>query len=581
MVEQRLPAIDGDEGHWGEILNRFISKEHYNDGTNNPVNGGHQKITIQPGTAAAGTAPLKFASGTLLTTPEAGAMEFAGDNYYLTQTTGTTRKKIAAYDDTSGATGDIYYRNSSGYFTRLGVGGTGNILTVSGGIPSWSSSISNTSTITLKDTNFTLQDDGDSTKQLKFQLSGITTGTTRTLTVPDVSDTIVTLGATQTLTGKTISGSSNTISNLSAATITSGTFATARIPNVTKAMSTDLTTLFGFVSSAGSSGANLVPNPSFEVSGFASGGGTITTDQAHSGTKSLAMVGTGGYYHAYLTVSDAAYNPIKCQSGDVFYAEVWVYGKSTNTQTSGGTNGLNMFGSFIDDSGSYIGSSYVYGPAASTALNGVWTKFSGYITAPANAAAFNFLIGCDLQVTTGETYYFDDVVLKEVPRHLAPTILDSNNNAILGFSPVASAVNYLTITNSTTGLTPSIASAGTDASINLDLTPKGTGQVRILGVPVVTETKTQTLTNKTLTSPTINTATSLSVSGVSTLLAVARLVCNSLLTAATLGVSLCGVSATPTGAYTWVLRVQTRPLQAILLLQPVLTVEPRMLFGLG
>lgn len=131
-------------------------------------------------------------------------MEFAGDNYYLTQTTGTTRKKIAAYDDTSGATGDIYYRNSSGYFTRLGVGSTGNVLTVAGGIPSWSSSISNTSTITLKDTNFTLQDDGNTTKQLKFELSGISASTTRTLTVPDANTTIVGTDVTQTLTNKTI-----------------------------------------------------------------------------------------------------------------------------------------------------------------------------------------------------------------------------------------------------------------------------------------------------------------------------------------------------------------------------------------
>lgn len=112
-------------------------KEHYNDDTNNPVNGGHQKITIRPGTATAGTAPLKFTSGTLLSTPEAGAVEFNSDTLYLTQTTGPTRKKIATYDDSSGATGDIYYRNSSGVFTRLAPGSNGNVLTLASGIPAW------------------------------------------------------------------------------------------------------------------------------------------------------------------------------------------------------------------------------------------------------------------------------------------------------------------------------------------------------------------------------------------------------------------------------------------------------------
>lgn len=37
----------------------------------------------------------------------------------------------------SDATGDIYYRNSGGVLTRLGIGSSGNVLTVSGGLPSW------------------------------------------------------------------------------------------------------------------------------------------------------------------------------------------------------------------------------------------------------------------------------------------------------------------------------------------------------------------------------------------------------------------------------------------------------------
>lgn len=44
-------------------------------------------------------------------------------------------------------------------------------------------------------------DNGDNTKKLAFNASGITTGTTRTLTVPNVSDTIAVLGSTQTFSG--------------------------------------------------------------------------------------------------------------------------------------------------------------------------------------------------------------------------------------------------------------------------------------------------------------------------------------------------------------------------------------------
>lgn len=74
--------------------------------------------------------------------------------------------------------------------------------TVTGGTFTGSTLVSET--VTVADNVFTVQDDGDATKQMKFQLSGITTGNTRTLTVPDASTTLVGTDATQTLTNKTL-----------------------------------------------------------------------------------------------------------------------------------------------------------------------------------------------------------------------------------------------------------------------------------------------------------------------------------------------------------------------------------------
>jgi len=51
-------------------------------------------------------------------------------------------------------------------------------------------SLDNTSTVTVKDANFTIQDNADTTKQAKFEASGIATGTTRTFTVPNASGTL-------------------------------------------------------------------------------------------------------------------------------------------------------------------------------------------------------------------------------------------------------------------------------------------------------------------------------------------------------------------------------------------------------
>ncbi len=92
---QRLPLVNNDDGVWGDIIRQYIMKEHYNDDTNNPANGGHQHVTVRPGTTAAGTAPLKFASGPLMSNPEVGAVEFLTDAYYGTISTGVARKTFA------------------------------------------------------------------------------------------------------------------------------------------------------------------------------------------------------------------------------------------------------------------------------------------------------------------------------------------------------------------------------------------------------------------------------------------------------------------------------------------------------
>ncbi len=138
MTQQRLPVVNGDDGAWGDILNQFLAKEHYDTGVDNATNGGHKKITIRPGTTASGTAPLKFTSGALMAAPEAGAVEFLTDKLYFTQSTGNVRNTIATYDDSSGAAGDIYYRSTAGVFTRLPIGDSNQVLTASGsGLPVW------------------------------------------------------------------------------------------------------------------------------------------------------------------------------------------------------------------------------------------------------------------------------------------------------------------------------------------------------------------------------------------------------------------------------------------------------------
>lgn len=180
-MPQRLPTVGSDDGTWGTLLNNFLSKEHedVNPGTLDADSGRHQKVTIKAGTTAAGTAPLKFNSGSLLTSPEAGAMEFLTDGLYFTITTGAARKTIAFTDSNitgtaanvtgtvaiaNGGTGqtgqtaafdalaptttqgDIIYHNGSDN-VRLAKGTASQVLTMNAGAtaPEWQSP----STVTL------------------------------------------------------------------------------------------------------------------------------------------------------------------------------------------------------------------------------------------------------------------------------------------------------------------------------------------------------------------------------------------------------------------------------------------------
>lgn len=81
----------------------------------------------------------------------------------------------------------------------------------------------NTNVLTIKTGNLTLQSSSDVTKQAKFSAASITAGQTRTFTLPDVTDTIVTLTATQTLTNKTLTSPTLNTPTLTNATISADT----------------------------------------------------------------------------------------------------------------------------------------------------------------------------------------------------------------------------------------------------------------------------------------------------------------------------------------------------------------------
>lgn len=64
-------------------------------------------------------------------------------------------------------------------------------------------------------------------------------------------------------------------------------------------------------------------------------------------------------------------------------------------------------------------------------------------------------------------------------------ILDANNNEILEFDAVGSAVNFVRIANSVASAPAVISAAGDDTNVGLRFAPKGSGTVRfVMSTPV-------------------------------------------------------------------------------------------------
>lgn len=156
----------------------------------------------------------------------------------------TSGKRIIFFDQVSGKTATMVTTALSANRTFTWPDATGTIAVLTATQTFQNKTLDNTNTVLLLDSLFRLEDNVDNTKRANFDCANISTATTRTFNFPDVSDTLVTLTATQTLTNKTITindtlftlqddGDTTKKAKFELSSITTGTTRTYTLPDIT------------------------------------------------------------------------------------------------------------------------------------------------------------------------------------------------------------------------------------------------------------------------------------------------------------------------------------------------------------
>ena len=171
------------------------------------------------------TYALPDVSGTLTSTTSAHTISagwvFGGGTNVLGSSTGVSSNGLGSGATTTGNTKTVGVgiAGLSGSTTAISIGsavaGALGSTTINSPTVAFGATVT---AINLPDAATFLVDNADATKKAQFELSGITTGTTRTVTLPNATGTMVLADAVQTLTNKTINLAANTITGTLAAT---------------------------------------------------------------------------------------------------------------------------------------------------------------------------------------------------------------------------------------------------------------------------------------------------------------------------------------------------------------------------
>ena len=219
-------------------------------------------------------------------------------------------------------------------------------------------------------------------------------------------------------------------------------------------------------------------------------GPTATEKTVYSGTGVATALKVGTTSASVGNVQLTG-NTVQATTGNLTLGSAIAFGSASNARTA-----LGLGTMATQNSGAVaITGGTVSGVTFSGSFSGM-TLVESVTLATGNAAA-----GCNLNGSTLAADGTDaNIDINITPKGTGRTVVgalsatsprvitgvnDTNGNELIKVTATASAVNELTLANAATGNGPTLSSTGDDTNIDINITPKGTGEVNVTNIDVL------------------------------------------------------------------------------------------------
>lgn len=219
-------------------------------------------------------------------------------------------------------------------------------------------------------------------------------------------------------------------------------------------------------------------------------GPTATEKTVYSGTgvATALKVGTNSVSVDNIQLDG---NTIQATSGNLTLGSNIAFGSAANARTA---LGLGTMATQNSGAVSITGGS-ISGVTFTGSFSGVTSIESGTFATSAAAAGVNLNgntlaadgtdANIDINITPKGTGRTVVGALSATSPRVITGVNDTNGNELLKVTATASAVNELTLANAATGNGPTLSSTGDDTNIDINITPKGTGEVNVTNIDVL------------------------------------------------------------------------------------------------